>query len=88
MTDKKVFEVIIDITSTAWESATAMVEAESEEEARELFEADPYGYDWEDWETHDSETRHWEIESVEYDKWATASLREREKTKENIDDNQ
>ena len=88
MTDKKVFKVIIDITSTAWESATAMVEAESEEEARELFEADPWAYDWEDWETHDTETRHWEIEIVGYDKWATDWLREREKTKENIDANQ
>jgi len=68
---KKFYVVNINITSTTWDSAEAYVEAESEEEARKLFEDDPDVYDWENWETHDSETRSWEIESVEYDKWLT-----------------
>ena len=68
---KKIYEVIIDVTSQAWETAVAYVEAESEEQARKLFMDDPAGYDWEDWETHDSETQGWEIRSVEYDEFQT-----------------
>ena len=88
MSDKKVFEVSINCTSTTWESAYAMVEAETEEEARKLFEEDPWAYDWDGWETHDSEMRDWEIESVDYDEWSTDRLRERETMKERMDANQ
>jgi hypothetical protein len=75
---KKVYRVNIDVTSQTWETAVAYVEAESEEQAYNLFMDDPSGYDWEDWETHDSETQGWEIESVEYDAWLT----ERENAKQ------
>ena len=68
---KKIYRVELNITSTTWDSAEAYVEAESEEEARKLFEDDPDGYDWDNWETHDSETRGWGIESVKYDEWLT-----------------
>tara|TARA_Y100001938_G_scaffold107113_1_gene146309 strand:+ start:2547 stop:2795 length:249 start_codon:yes stop_codon:yes gene_type:complete len=68
---KKVYRVTIDVTSQAWETAIAYVEAESEEQARKLFMDDPGGYDWEDWETHDSETQRWEIDTVEYDEFQT-----------------
>jgi len=68
---KKFYRVEINVTSTAWESVEAYVEADSEEEARKLFENDPWDYDWDNWETHDSTIRDWEIESVEYDKWLT-----------------
>ena len=68
---KKMYRVELNVTCTAWDSAEAFVEAESEEEARKLFEDDPDAYDWENWETHDSETRDWEIESVKYDEWLT-----------------
>ena len=68
---KKVYIVSINVTSTTWDSAEAYVEAESEEQARKLFEDDPGGYDWENWETHDSETRSWETDTVEYDAWLT-----------------
>ena len=68
---KKVYQVTIDVTSQAWETAVAYVEAESEEQARKLFTDDPYGYDWEDWETHDSETQSWAIDTIEYDEFQT-----------------
>ena len=67
----KIYRVELNVTSTAWESVEAYVEAESEEEARKLFESNPWDYDWDNWETHDSEIRDWEIESVEYDEWLT-----------------
>ena len=68
---KKVYRVEINVTSQTWDSAEAFVEAESEEEARKLFEDDPDAYDWENWDTHDSETRSWEIDTVEYDEFQT-----------------
>ena len=68
---KKVYRISIDVTSETWETATAYVEAESKEQAEKLFRDDPGGYDWEDWETHDSETKSWEIDTVEYDKFQT-----------------
>ena len=74
---KKVFEVTIDVTSQTWETAYAYVEAETAEEARELFENDPFDYDWDHWKTHDSETKHWEVESVEYDEFMTDRMKEK-----------
>tara|TARA_Y100001973_G_scaffold103723_1_gene171635 strand:+ start:86 stop:322 length:237 start_codon:yes stop_codon:yes gene_type:complete len=73
---KKIFEVTIDVTSQTWETCYAYVEAETAEEARELFENDPFDYDWDNWDTHDSETKHWEIDSVEYDEFLTNRLKE------------
>ena len=74
---KKMFEVIIDVTSQTWETCYAFVEAETAEEARELFEDNPFSYDWEGWKTHDSEVRHWEIDSVEYDEFMTNHMKEK-----------
>jgi hypothetical protein len=80
MSEKKTYRIEIDVVCTTWESAEAFVVAESEEEARKLFENDPDEYDWDNWETHDSEVRSWEIDRVEYDKWLT----EQENAKEVI----
>jgi len=74
---KKMFEVKVDVTTTAWESAYVYVEAETAEEARKLFEDNPYDYDWDGWETHDSEVRDWDVDTVEYDKWMTESTERR-----------
>ena len=77
MTMKKVFEVTIDVTSQTWETCYAYVEAETAEEARELFDSNPVDYYWDHWKTHDSEVQHWEIDSVEYDEWMTNRLKEK-----------
>mgnify|MGYP003645914563 CR=1 FL=1 len=70
----KAFLFKLDVTSTAWETAEAYVEAETIEEAKKLFNANPYDYDWDNWDTHDSETQGWNIESVEFDQWRTDYL--------------
>ena len=74
---KKMFEIRLDVTSQTWETCFVYVEAETAEEARELFEDNPYDYDWDDWETHDSETQHWDILSVEYDDFMTNWMKEK-----------
>ena len=73
----KVFEIRINVTNTTWDSAYAYVEAETEEEAKEMFEANPYNFDWDGWETHDSETRDWEVDSIEYDEFMTNRMKEK-----------
>ena len=73
----KVFEIRIDVTSQTWETCYAHVEAETEEEARKLFEDNPHDYDWDGWDTFDSEVRHWEIDTVEYDEFMTKRLQEK-----------
>jgi len=75
---KKVFEIRIDVTSQTWETCSTYVEAETEEEARELFEDSPHDYDWDGWKTFDSEVRHWEIDTVEYDEFMTKRLQEKQ----------
>lgn len=75
----KAFRIEIDVTQTTWDTAEAYVEAETEEEARALFEKDPWEYSWDNWDTHDSEVRGWNIESVEFDQWATDHLIEDKK---------
>jgi len=62
---KKRYKIELNITCMSWDSAEAYVEAESEEEARKLFESNPSDYDWGNRKTQDSEIRDWEIESVE-----------------------
>ena len=62
---KKVFEITINYIESAWGTVYSMVEAETEEEARKLFEADPWEYDWDGGDTHDSEVRGWDIESID-----------------------
>jgi len=72
----KVFRIEVDVTSTAWETANVFVEAETLEEAIKLFKDNPYGYDWNDWNTHDSEMQHWEVdeEQCNEDEYKTARL--------------
>ena len=57
----KEYEIIIDVTSTTWETCSTMVEANSLKEAIEKFENDPFATDWDGWEHWDSETRYWEV---------------------------
>ena len=78
MADKKVFEIRINYSETGYGSCYAYVEAETKEEAEELFGNDPYAYDWDGWETHDTELDSWEIEDVEYDEFMTKRLQEKE----------
>ena len=78
---KKYFEVKIDVTSQTWDIAYAYVEAETAEEARKLFDDNPHDYDWDGWETFDSEVRHWEVDTVEYDQWMTESMERRDEEK-------
>ena len=61
----KTFRIEINTTSITWESCYVVVEAETKEEARELFKDNPNDYDWDNWVTHDSEMKHWDIESIE-----------------------
>ena len=57
----KEYEILIDVNSTTWETCSTWVEANSLKEAIEKFEENPYDFDWDNWETWDSETRHWEV---------------------------
>lgn len=75
---KKVFEVRIDFCETVWKSCYAYVEAETKDEAEDLFNDDPWKYDWEGWEEHDSEMGDWIIDSIEYDDFMTKRLHEKE----------
>ena len=74
---KKVFEITIDYMESAWGRAYAMVEAETEDEAKELFETDPWAYDWDGWETTDREKQGWEVDSIDECPWATKKLQEK-----------
>ena len=71
---KKMYLIELDVTSTHWETAEALVEAESKEEARKLFEANPWSYEWDHWDQQDSETTGWEISHIEYDEWSTERM--------------
>jgi DNA-dependent RNA polymerase auxiliary subunit epsilon len=73
----KVFRFEIHTTSYHWEIVDALVEAESEEEARKLFEKDPWLYDWDNWESCDSELLDWDVNSVE--EITTHHIKEEEK---------
>jgi hypothetical protein len=74
MTPKKYFRIHIDVTSTTWDTCDCYVAAESKEEARKIFDANPDVGDWDDWETHDSEVRGWTVSDVEYDEWMTKHM--------------
>ena len=84
---KKMFRVEIDATMTTWETCEAYVEAETEEEARKLFEEDPWEVDWDGWDVHDSEMRHWEIQCVELDQGMTDELNYKEKNDADVQSN-
>ena len=65
----KVFRIDIDVISTTWEACSAYVEAETEDEARAIFDKDPWSFDWDHWDTVDSDVQKWEVEKVERDEW-------------------
>ena len=79
---KKWYRVELNVVSTTWETCNCLIEAESEEEAREKFNIDPDNYDWDDWEHSDSEVRDWEVERIEYDHWYTKRMKEIKETKD------
>lgn len=79
---KKWYRVEINVVSTAWETCDCLIEAESEEEARKLFDANPNAYEWDNWEHSDSEVRNWDVERVEYDEWYTKHVERKEETKD------
>ena len=75
---KKVFEITIHYSETTWGKCYAMVEAETKDEAEDLFMNDPWEYDWEGWEADDSEMRDWEVDSIDECPWATKKLQDKE----------
>jgi len=81
----KIFRIEIDVISRSFETAHVYIEAESLDEAKKKFEAEPFDHDWDDWETHDSETVSWEMchERCAYDEYMTKheeKLRNMQKT--------
>ena len=72
---KKYFRVEINVVSTTWETCDCLIEAESAQHARKLFDAD-LDMDWDNWEYSDSEVRSWDVESIEYDEWYTKRMKE------------
>jgi DNA-dependent RNA polymerase auxiliary subunit epsilon len=80
MTKKKYYRIDINTTSTTWETCECYIEAESEEEARAKLEADPYGYEWDNWDGREDELRSWDIERVEYDEWMTKHMENQDDT--------
>lgn len=69
----KIFRIEVDVISRSFETAHVYIEAESLDEAKKKFEDDPFDHDWDDWETHDSETMSWEMchERCAYDEYMT-----------------
>ena len=78
---KKYYRIDLDVTSTSWETCSTYIEAESEEEARAIFDADPDTSDWDDWELNDSEVRGWTVGGVEYDEWMTKHMEKNNEAK-------
>jgi len=81
---KKYFRVEINVTSTAWETCDCVIEAESAQHARKLFDANPDEYEWDNWEHSDSEVRNWDVEHVEYDEGYTKYIAERDTKDEKV----
>jgi hypothetical protein len=59
-----------------------LIEAESAQHARKLFDADPDEYEWDNCEHSDSEVRDWDIERVEYDEGWSKEMEKHEETKD------
>ena len=72
----KVFRIDLDVSSQTYDTCSVYVEAETEDEARAIFNADPYLEEWDDWQTTDSEMQDWSIDKVEYDEWMTIRMPE------------
>ena len=81
---KKYYRVDLNVTSTAWETCECYIQAESAEEARKKFDADPETNDWDNWEHSESEIRNWDVERVELDEWMTIHMADPEKSHEQI----
>lgn len=58
----KEFRISIDLVEQAYVSCSAVVPADSLEDAIKIFEKDPNSFDWEGWHHHDSELIGWEID--------------------------
>ena len=58
----QMFELEIDVFSKMWEKVDVLVEAETLEEAIELFHANPYDYAWDSWDIMVSEVVDWYID--------------------------
>jgi hypothetical protein len=78
---KKYYRIDLDVTSTAWETCSTYIEAESEEEALAIFDKDPDASDWDDWEWNDGQIRGWEVNNVECDEWMTKHMEKQNETK-------
>ena len=65
----KVFRIDLDVSSQTYDTCSVYVEAETEDEARAIFNADPYLEEWDDWQTIDSEMQDWSIDKIEHDEW-------------------
>jgi len=63
----KMFRFDIDTTCTHWETCRVFVEAETEAEAREKFNKDPWAFEWDGWNSIDSDLIDWEIDEVNED---------------------
>ena len=72
----KVFRIDLDVSSQTYDTCSVYVEAETEDEARAIFNADPYLEEWDDWQTIDSEMQDWSIDKIEYDEWMTNRMPE------------
>jgi len=83
----KVFRIVLDVVSTSWETVDAFVEAETLEEAIKLFKDDPDCYDWDNWETTDSEVHSWEVNEEEC-RYAVVTLSDllADQNKEDLDE--
>jgi len=73
----KVFRIDIDVSSTTYDTCSAYIEAETEDEAHALFSENPYECEWDDWETVDSEIQDWTIGKVEHDEYMTNHFKEK-----------
>lgn len=80
----KYYIIHIDVVSTTWDTCECYVQAESEEDARAIFDKDPDIGDWDNWETSDSEVRNWDVERVEYDAWMTIHMADPDKSHKQI----
>ena len=58
----KEFRISIDLVEQACVSCSAVVPADSLEDAIKIFEKDPHSFDWEGWTHHDGEVIGWQID--------------------------
>jgi len=78
MKSEKVYTIEVLYRETSWGTVYVEVPATSEAEARELFEDDPWMYEWENWTPSDSEIEDWDVHSIDFSEAATKRLKEAE----------